>query len=66
MALKADNYAALVNLGHTYLLVGDKAQAQPWYQKTLQHLTKDEELQQGPLDDFNFFIKSGWAVADAQ
>ncbi len=53
-------------MGHTYLLVGDKAQAQPWYQKTLHHLTKDEELQQGPLDDFNLFINSGWAVADAE
>ena len=64
--LKNDSYAALVNLGHTYLLAGDKAQAMPWYQKTLSNIKKEEELTQGPLDDFNLFIKNNWAVADAQ
>lgn len=58
--------AALGNLGHSYLLAGDKAQAQSWYQKALQHLSKDEEVTQGPLAEFELFIKNGWAVADAQ
>lgn len=66
VALDASNYAALVNLGHTFLLAGDKAQAMDWYRKTLHHLHKDDELRQGPLDDFKLFIKNGWAVADAQ
>ena len=64
--LDTSNYAALVNLGHTFLLAGDKVQAMGWYRKTLAHIQKDEELQQGPQDDFKLFIKNGWAVPDAQ
>ena len=37
-----------------------------WYRKTLPQINKEEELKDGPLDDFNLFIKNGWAVADAQ
>lgn len=64
--LDAGNYAALVNLGHTFLLAGDAAQATGWYRKTLAYIQKDDDLQQGPLDDFKLFIKNGWAVRDAQ
>ena len=64
--LNPDNYAAQVNLGHTYLLAGDKAQAQDAYRKTIQIITKDEDLAQGPLDDFKLFIQNGWSAADAQ
>ncbi|MBL8309269.1 MAG: hypothetical protein JNL19_02495 [Burkholderiales bacterium] len=63
VSLKANNWAALVNLGHTWLLVGDLGRAQEWYRKTLQHIQKDEEIQQGPLEDFNLFSRNGWAMA---
>ena len=58
--LKDDNFAALVNLGHTYLLAGDAAAAQPWYARTLVSVPTEKELKEGPLDDFNLFIKNGW------
>ena len=64
--LESSNYAALVNLGHTWLLTGDKTQAMPWYRQSLRRIRKEEELKQGPLADFDLFIKSGWAMADAQ
>jgi tetratricopeptide (TPR) repeat protein len=63
--LGGSNYSNFVNLGHTYLLVGDKTQAQSWYQKTLQAIDKEEQLQ-GPLGDFNLFIQNNWAAADAR
>ena len=66
VALKANNLAALLNLGHTYLLAGDKAQAQDWYRKALPHIEKDEVFAEMPLKDFNLFINNGWASSDAQ
>ena len=49
--LDSTDFAALVNLGHTYLLSGDKTQAMAWYRKTLPQINKEEELKDGPLDD---------------
>lgn len=65
VALKSSNQAAQVNLGHSWLLTGDKAQAMASYRKSLRLIRKEEELKQGPLADFDLFIKNGWAVADA-
>ena len=45
------NLAALVNLGHTYLLSGDKTQSMAWYRKIFPQINKEEELKDGPLDD---------------
>lgn len=64
--LETTNWAASVNLGHTWLLANDKAQAMPWYRKSLRSIRKEEDLKQGPLADFDLFIKNGWAVADAK
>ena len=66
VALKKSNWAALVNLGHSHLLLGNKAQAQPFYQQALGFIRKDEELNNGPFADFDLFIKNGWMVADSQ
>ena len=63
--LQTTNWAALGNLGHTWLLTGDKAQAMPWYRKSLRQIDKEEQLKEA-LADFDLFIKNGWAVADAQ
>ena len=63
--LEADSFPALVNLGHTYLLAGDAAAAQPWYAKTLANVPTEKDLQEGPLGDFDLFIKNGWQVPAA-
>jgi CHAT domain-containing protein/Flp pilus assembly protein TadD len=63
--LDSANWAALVNLGHTYLLQGDRSTAQTYYQKTLKNISTESELNSGPLDDFNLFIKNGWQVQES-
>jgi tetratricopeptide (TPR) repeat protein len=60
--LDGGNYSALLNMGHTYLLLNDEAQAKKWYQETLLKLKSEAELNDGPVDDFNLFIKNGWQV----
>jgi CHAT domain-containing protein/tetratricopeptide (TPR) repeat protein len=60
--LKNTNYAALVNLGHTYLLQGETSTAQTYYKKTLTNISTKSELNNGPIDDLNLFIKNGWQV----
>lgn len=63
--LDATNHAALVDVGHSFLLAGDPAQAMAWYRRTLPHIQKDEEFQDA-VYDFNLFIKNGWSAADAE
>ena len=63
--LDSTNWAALVNLGHTYLLQGDTSTAQTYYQKTLKNISTQSELNNGPLADFNLFIKNGWHVQES-
>jgi tetratricopeptide (TPR) repeat protein len=60
--LAPDKYAWTVNLGHTYLLQGDRQTAHDWYQKALPLITDEEELKSGPLADFDLFIERGWQV----
>lgn len=63
--LKSTNLDALVNLGHSWLLAGDKTKAMVQYRKSLEKIRKEDELKQGPLADFDLFIKNGWTVNDA-
>ncbi|MFH7040773.1 tetratricopeptide repeat protein [Paucibacter sp. JuS9] len=60
------NFEALVNLGHSYLLAGDKDTAQAWYRKTLAQIRKEEDLLNGLLDDFRLFVQNRWYAAEAQ
>lgn len=60
--LDGNNYSALLNMGHTFLLLNDEAQAKKWYQETLLKLKSEAELNDGPVDDFKLFIKNGWQV----
>jgi tetratricopeptide (TPR) repeat protein len=60
--LDANNYSALLNMGHTYLLLDNEAQAKKWYQETLLKLKSEAEVNDGPVDDFKLFIKNGWQV----
>ena len=62
VSLGANSMAVTVNLGHTYLLQGDKATAQHWYQKTLPLIDSENDLKEGPLADFDLFISKGWQV----
>lgn len=50
-------------LGHTYLLEGDRTTAWEWYQKSLLLINNEEALRQGPLTDFDIFLKNGWQSA---
>ena len=60
--LEPKNFAWAVNLGHTYLLTGDNTKARQYYEKTLKLLESEEQFQEGPVADFELFIKKGWQV----
>lgn len=49
-----------VNVGHSYLLMGDTAKAMKYYDKTLELLTGRSEFWTGPAADFDIFIKNDW------
>jgi len=53
------NLPATVNLGHTYLLHGEKDAAWAWYEKALLLVENKEELAD-LLADFDLFKKRGW------
>jgi CHAT domain-containing protein/Flp pilus assembly protein TadD len=59
-------YASVVNLGHMYLLEGDLATARALYRDVLPLLSSEKELTEGPLADFDLFIKRGWHVEAAK
>ncbi|MHB8987976.1 MAG: S41 family peptidase [Desulfobulbia bacterium] len=60
VALDPGAMASTVNLGHTWLLRGNKTKAWSWYQKAIPLLENKEELEEGPLKDFAMFKKRGW------
>ncbi|MCW2314359.1 tetratricopeptide repeat protein, partial [Rhodoferax antarcticus] len=60
VALDPGSMASTVNLGHTYLLQGDRANAWAWYEKTIPLLDSEASLKSGPLDDFAIFLQRGW------
>lgn len=54
--------ALAVNLGHAYLLTGNRQTAHEYYEKTI-HLIPDEAaLTSDLLADFDLFIEKGWQV----
>ena len=65
LSLSQTNFSALVNLGHTYLLQGDAKAAEEWYQKALNNIENDSELNAG-LADFDLFIGKGWQVESSR
>lgn len=58
--LDPESYATAVNLGHVYLLTGDRQTADEYYEKTVALLPDEAALTSGPLADFKLFIKKGW------
>ncbi|WP_431258323.1 hypothetical protein ACQ86G_28010 [Roseateles chitinivorans] len=65
-ALDPTHMNALVNVGHSYLLASEPAQANDWYRRALNYLQNEQDLREGPLYDLDLFIRNGWAVADAR
>ena len=60
LATDPKNYAALVNLGHTYFLKEDLAAAYTYYRKSIPEIKDEKTLQKGPLEDFRIFARKGW------
>ena len=60
LAIEPKNFAALVNLGHTYFLTGDPTTADTYYRKTIPEIKDEKTLKEGPLEDFRIFVKNGW------
>jgi CHAT domain-containing protein len=54
--LGPQNYAWVLNLGHTYLLLGESRSAYIFYKTALTLIKTKKELQEGPLADFSLFI----------
>ncbi|WP_156612609.1 tetratricopeptide repeat protein, partial [Paramagnetospirillum marisnigri] len=65
-SLAPDDFAWMVNLGHTYLLSGDGVTARSWYQKALPKIRNEAELKSTIIDDFDIFIGKGWKVAECR
>ena len=51
-----------IKLGHTYLLAGDPAGAQPYYDASIAQIPDAAALTRGPVADFELFIAKGWQV----
>ena len=65
-ALDPNYFAWTINLGHAYLLQGNREQAQYWYRRALTLVPDEASLRSGPLADFDLFIERGWQVAAAR
>jgi tetratricopeptide (TPR) repeat protein len=55
-------FAWTINLGHIYLLKGDRQTARRYYQEALPLIPDDASFEQGPIADFELFIEKGWQV----
>lgn len=62
VALSPTSKSGHLNLGHTYLLLGDSAKAWEWYEKSIELLADEPDLQ-ASVDDFSLFVSRGW-IAD--
>jgi tetratricopeptide (TPR) repeat protein len=60
--LAPKNWAASLNLGHSWMLAGHLQAARPWYRRAMILITEPDELTEGPLADFDNFIAHGWQV----
>ena len=64
--LDPESYAWAVNLGHVYLLQGDRQTARKYYEKAVSLIPDEDEFQRGPVADFELFIKRRWQVEASQ
>jgi tetratricopeptide (TPR) repeat protein len=63
--LAPNQWGTNLNLGHVFLLSGDRATAQQWYNKTLPLLESNQDLT-GVLGEFDLLIKRGMQVKGAK
>ena len=66
LTLNAGSYVTTINLGHTYLLTGDKTSARTWYRRAVPLLFSEKDLMSGPVNDFSIFEKRGWYPTEAR
>ena len=65
-ALNPESMSATINLGHAYLLLGDRESAHAWYRKAIPLIPDEAALDAGPLADFDLFIEHGWVPEAAR
>lgn len=65
-AFEADSLATwtVINLGHVYLLQGDRNEAYRLYDKALANSTSESDFYTGMIGDFNYFLKKGVQVRE--
>jgi TPR repeat protein len=59
-------FAWSINLGHTYLLKGDRETARRYYQKALPLIQDEASFEQGAIAEFKLFIEKGWQAKACQ
>lgn len=59
------DYSSTVNLGHTYLLQGQREEAYRWYRESVALIDEEKDLREGPLADFDLFISKSWQVQES-
>ncbi len=60
LQLDPTHWGAIINLGHTWLLVGSLDKAKPYYKQALGYIPDQESLNTGPLADFDLFVSRDW------
>jgi tetratricopeptide (TPR) repeat protein len=60
--MEPQNVSLITNLGHTYLLKGDRQTARRYYQEALPLIPDEASFKKGPIAEFEFFIENGWQV----
>ncbi|RJX31947.1 MAG: CHAT domain-containing protein [Oxalobacter sp.] len=60
------NFANTANLGHSFLLTKDAKTAYVHYRESIALLKTQRDLQQGPLNDFDIFIRNKWAREESE
>jgi CHAT domain-containing protein/uncharacterized protein YqgQ len=54
--------AWIINLGHIFLLKGDRQTARSYYQEALPLILDNASFEQGLVADFEWFIEKGWQI----
>ena len=60
------NFANTANLGHTYLLAGDRQNAYEHYRDSAALITSKQTLTEGPVKDLHLFIEKKWQPQESE
>ena len=59
--LNPDSYSWALNIGHIYILFfHNESVARKYYEKALVNINDEAAFKNGPVKDFEFFIKKNW------